>query len=513
MTNITTLRFILGDQLNLSHSWFSKTDDKVVYVMAEMKQEATYVTHHIQKLAAFFLAMRKFAETLQSNGHQVRYFRISDKDNPHHIQQVIERLLEETGAHILEYQEPDEYRLDKIFKDLSTQVSVKVNTVSSEHFFTQRKDVEHFFHDRKRVVMEYFYQEMRRKHHILIEGDQPVGGRWNFDQENRGTWNGQPTVPAFPLAATDASQVVDEIKKEGIPFMGDMPDNLLNWPITREDSLLLLDHFSKVLLPYFGTFQDAMHSTEKFIFHSRLSFALNSKMLSPAEVIESVLQVYYKDPQKSGLSNVEGFIRQILGWREYIRGIYWWKMPDYLNENFFGLDGVLPSWYWTGQTRMRCLQHSIQQSLSDAYAHHIQRLMITGNFALLLGTAPREVHLWYLGVYIDAVEWVELPNTLGMSQFADGGFLATKPYVSSANYIDKMSNYCKDCSYNRKTATNEDSCPFNALYWNFLEEHRELLNENPRMGMMYRLLDKKSADEREAIVEKAKLLRSMKDSL
>ena len=351
--------------------------------------------------------------------------------------------------------------------------------------------------------MESFYRMMRKKHSILMVNDQPEGGQWNFDQSDRKKWDGSPKIPEALNFRKNVSDVAETLANAGVTTFGHIDPKNFNWPTSREESLQLLDFFCKNLLVHFGDYQDALHTQEKFLFHSRLSFAMNTKMLSPKEVIDTVLENYYAHKEDIHISQVEGFVRQILGWREYMRGIYWREMPNYASCNALENHNPLPDFFWTGDTKMNCLKHAIGQSLDEAYAHHIQRLMVIGNYALLTQTHPDEVDAWYLGVYIDALEWVEITNTRGMSQFADGGLVATKPYVSSANYINKMGNYCKDCHYKHTQKVGEKACPFNALYWNFLAEKRDYFENNPRMGMMLNLLGKKDAKELDELQKRA----------
>ncbi|MFM1878756.1 MAG: hypothetical protein RLZZ241_1622 [Bacteroidota bacterium] len=497
------LRLILGDQLNSTHSWFSKTDSDITYLMAEMRQETDYVIHHIQKVMAFFDAMRIFAQELQNQGHKVKYYSISDPANPQILDQVIRKEIQVIGADRFEYQLPDEYRLNQQLLRLCSDLNIPSGSIDTEHFYTSRTTLSEFFSGKKQLLMESFYRMMRRRHGVLMQGDLPTGGQWNFDHDNRKKWTGTPPLPPLPLVHRDLSDLESEIRKAGITTLGEVNSTRFNWPTSRTAALELLDHFCKQLLPYFGSYQDAMHSDEPFLFHSRLSFALNAKLISPKEVVTAVAQTHLNNPDCVHISQAEGYVRQILGWREYMRGIYWKEMPQYATLNRLENYNTIPAWYWTGNTKMNCLKQAIGQSLKHAYAHHIQRLMITGNFALLLQVHPDQVDAWYLGIYIDAVEWVEITNTRGMSQFADGGLLSTKPYISSANYIRNMSNYCHGCSYNSKETLGEQACPFNALYWNFLNEKRTQLSRNPRMTMMYRLLDKKDAVELAALKDRA----------
>ncbi len=499
-----TLRLILGDQLNLQHRWFEEVDPKCFYLMAEMRQETDYVKHHIQKVVAFFLSMRTFAEALKRQGHQVVYYRIGDEDNPQDLEELISRETEKQEVQKFEYLLPDEYRLDQQLLKITNSLEIECSYSDTEHFLTDRNSLKDFFQGKKQMVMESFYRMMRKKYDIMMEEEEPEGGQWNYDKSNRKKWKGNPEIPPLPDLTKDVQEIVKEIREAGVKTIGNIDPGKFHWPTSREESLKLLDHFREHLLIHFGDFQDALHTEEKFLFHSRLSFAMNSKMLSPKEVIDAVLNHYRAHRDEIDISQVEGFVRQILGWREFMRGIYWKEMPEYKEKNALENQNPLPDFFWTGKTKMNCLKHAIEQSLDEAYAHHIQRLMITGNYALLTQTDPDAVDAWYLGIYIDAIEWVEITNTRGMSQFADGGLVATKPYVSSANYINKMGNYCAGCAYDHNKKTSEDACPFNALYWNFLDAKKEVFQDNPRMGMMLNLLSKKKESEMDEIRKRAR---------
>ncbi|WP_205780369.1 cryptochrome/photolyase family protein [Flagellimonas oceanensis] len=498
-----TLRLILGDQLNVSHSWLDQVDDDHIYLMAEMRQETDYVKHHIQKVVGFFQSMRNFSNTLQDEGHHVEYFKIGDQNNPQNLPDLIEQAISNHKIEKFEYQLPDEYRLDQQLQEICESTSIPSEAFDTEHFYTNRDELENHFEGKKQLLMESFYRMMRKKHDILMENDQPEGGKWNFDQSNRKKWDGSPSIPKELSFDTDVTELLEEIKSAKINTFGNIDSKNFPWPTSHQECKELLDFFCSRLLVCFGDYQDALHTQEKFLFHSRLSFAMNSKMLSPKEVIDTVVDFYHEHRDDIDISQVEGFIRQILGWREYMRGVYWKEMPDYAKLNKLENHNPLPDFFWTGKTKMNCLHQAISQSLDDAYAHHIQRLMIIGNYALLTQVDPAEVDAWYLGVYIDAIEWVEITNTRGMSQFADGGLVATKPYVSSANYINKMGNYCKECSYSHTVRSGENSCPFNSLYWNFLEEKKAHFKNNQRMSMMMSLLEKKSKEELNEIQERA----------
>ena len=501
---LKTLRLILGDQLNHQHSWYNDDVEEVTYLFMEMRQETDYVVHHIQKVVGFFLAMRNFSEYLKERDHEVIYYKINDKNNKQDLKENIKALIEDENYEAFHYQLPDEYRLDEQLKELCKELEIETKVYDSEHFLSKRDDLEKFYNGKKQMTMEYFYRDMRKKYDIMmVNAKDPEGGKWNYDKSNRKKWKGEPEIPHERGFRKDVSGIVEEIEKAGIKTMGSIEAENFNWPASREDSLSVLNYFCKNLLVHFGDYQDALHTDQAYLFHSRLSFSMNTKMLSPKEVIDSVLDYYYDHKDEIDISQVEGYVRQILGWREYMRGIYWKEMPGYRRTNKLRNQNELPGFYWDADTKMNCLHHSIKNSLENAYAHHIQRLMITGNYALLTETHPDEVDLWYLGIYIDAIEWVEITNTRGMSQFADGGIVATKPYVSSGSYINKMSNYCKGCHYKVSKKTEDDACPFNSLYWNFLDSNKDKFEGNQRMNMMMSLLEKKDPEEMEKIRKRA----------
>ncbi len=500
MTTANTLRLILGDQLNPRHSWYQTTDDNIVYALMEVRQETDYVLHHVQKILAFFAAMRAFAQWLRKKGYRVEYLHLDDPDNRQDFETNLKHLVKKHRIRRFEYQQPDEYRLDAQLKAMAADLPIEAEVFDSEHFLTGREDVAKMFAGKKRYLMERFYREMRTQHDILLEGGKPVGGKWNYDVSNRKRYDGKVPIPVPKRFQNDVSDIVKMLTSMKVRHFGRTTGSTLLWPVTRRQALAQLKHFLDEGLPHFGTYQDAMTVDGWSLFHSRISFALNVKLLDPLEVIQAAVQRWEDDPDGITIAQVEGFVRQILGWREYMRGIYWAFMPEFENKNFFAHKGKLPDYYWTGDTRMHCLAQAIGQSLDYAYAHHIQRLMITGNFALLSGVHPDEVDAWYLGVYVDAIQWVEMPNTRGMSQFAEGGLIATKPYVSSANYIHKMSDYCPGCFYDHKRRHGDKACPFNSLYWHFLDRHRKLLSTNPRMGTMYRVLDRMETGERKKIL-------------
>ena len=485
-----TLRLILGDQLNSQHHWYTEKNDTVLYVMMEIRQETDYVRHHIQKVIAFFISMRNFSEWLLRNGHKVVYITLDHPGNEQDLVRNLQKLIQEKGIGLFEYQLPDEYRLDIQLDNFCKQLTIPTKAYDTAHFLTTRGFLADFFKGKKTFLMESFYREMRKKHQILMLGEEPMGGKWNFDQENRNKFKDPLLLKPAKSFKKNVSEIIQLLEKGGVETLGQVKAEAFSWPTSREESLELVDYFCHQLLPLFGEYQDAMYTGDAFLFHSRLSFSLNSKMISPLEVVKKVEDYWLENQGSIRISQVEGFIRQIIGWREYMRGVYWARMPEYASLNFFKHERKLPEFFWTGKTKMNCLKHAIGQSLEHAYAHHIQRLMVTGNFALLAGIHPDEVDLWYLGIYIDAVEWVEITNTRGMSQFADGGIVGTKPYVSSANYIDKMSDYCGGCQYNKSKKTGEKACPFNSLYWHFHARNEDKLAKNPRIGMVYRTWEK-----------------------
>ncbi|MFD2914736.1 cryptochrome/photolyase family protein [Psychroserpens luteus] len=501
-----TLRLILGDQLNIKHSWFKETNDDVVYCLFEMRQETDYVKHHIQKVIGFFAAMRQFAEDLKSKGHDVVYYKLNDKNNTQILTDNLQLLIKDYKIKRFEYIFPDEYRLDQQLRDFCEQIEIACETISAEHFYTKREDLATFFKGKKQYLMENFYRDMRKKHDILMVAGQPEGGKWNYDKSNRNKWKGDIPIPTYKWFKNDISEVKKDIDTAGIKTIGRFETKTFSYPISRIQAIEQLKYFCEELLIHFGDYQDAMHTDEAYLFHSRLSFAMNLKLISPKDIVTSVMNYYRKHGEDINISQVEGFVRQVIGWREYMRGMYWALMPEYKSKNELDNHNKLPDFFWTGDTKMNCLRHAINNSLDNGYAHHIQRLMITGNYALLTQTHPDEVDDWYLGIYVDAIEWVQITNTRGMSQFADSGKIATKPYVSSGSYINKMSNYCGDCHYNKSKKVEDDACPFNSLYWNFLDDKREQLGKNFRMGMMYSLLDKMDRQDLQNIKKKAQYI-------
>lgn len=503
----TTLRLILGDQLDAGHRWFGKCDSGILHVIAELGQEASYVKHHVQKLCAFFAAMEQFAEDLRQQGHRVVHLELNETQAFDALPDLIGKLCQRHEISRFEFQSPDEYRLREQLRSLDLGENVAIVECNSDHFLLPEDEFEKFISAGKHNRMESFYRKMRKRLGLLMDGDQPLGGKWNYDSENRDRLRPDDLddIPEPLVFGNDVGSILRRIDDCGIEYFGERAETLL-WPINRAQSLELLEYFCTHALPRFGRFQDAMTCQHKHawsLYHSRLSFALNSKMLNPREVLEAAIERFNDADDEISIAQIEGFVRQIIGWREYVRAVYWVNMPEYAELNHLKAGRNLPGYFWQDAPRMNCLRQALGQSLEYAYAHHIQRLMIIGNFCLLAGIDPAQVDAWYLGVYVDAIEWVEMPNTRGMSQFADGGLIATKPYSAGGNYVNKMSDYCRHCDYDVKQKATESACPLNSLYWAFMIQHRERLAANPRIGMIYRSWDAQEAQTREATLARA----------
>jgi len=512
---MANLILILGDQLSHRISSLergNKSTDTIV--MAEVYDEASYTNHHKKKLAFIFSAMRHFAEQLRQNGWTVHY----QTYHPGHPEQSLADVLAREIKSATD--KPDrivatecgEWRLDADMRGWAERLGVEVNIRPDSRFIAGKEEFARWARGRKQVRMEYFYREMRKKTGLLMTPEgQPEAGQWNFDSDNRKKWTGKPPAPApfriEPDAVTQA--VIEDVNRYFPDHFGTTDD--FHFAVTAEDAAAALMHFLDFSLPCFGDYQDALSDTEDWLFHSILSPYLNCGLLTPMAVCEAAVQRYYAN--LAPLNAVEGFIRQIIGWREFVRGIYWLHMPGYARENRLGNSRPLPGFYWTGKTRMRCLHKAIDATARNAYAHHIQRLMVTGNFALLAGVIPEEICDWYLSVYIDAFDWVELPNTLGMVMHADGGYLGSKPYAASGKYIQRMSDHCQNCHYRVQDATGDQACPFNSLYWHFIQRHREDFAHNPRMTMIYRNWDKQKPERREALMARAEWLLANLDQL
>ncbi|XOV89956.1 MAG: cryptochrome/photolyase family protein [Pseudomonadota bacterium] len=493
------IRLLLGDQLNHAHHWFDEVSDHRLYVLAELRQETDYTRHHVQKVCAFFLAMQRFATALEESGHHVLYLTLDETRDFHSLPELLDFLVTNWGATSFQYIDPDELRLRQQLRNWQPRTQVAVSSTDSQHFLIPDGQLGDYFPPGQNHVMEHFYRRVRRLTGILMTGEKPLGGRWNFDAENRKKLPDKVPIPDPLLFGNPAGDILDRLSRHRVSTIGRCEERLVHWPVDRTQSLALLEHFTANCLPFFGQYQDAMTHRGWSLFHSRLSFSLNTKLLHPREVVDAAINAFEADPDTISLAQVEGFVRQIIGWREFMRGIYWTYMPDYETLNALKHTNPLPDFYWTGATKMACMSHAINQSLDHAYAHHIQRLMVTGNFALLAGVDPDEVDEWYLGIYADAIQWVEITNTRGMSQFADGGIVATKPYISSGKYIQRMGHYCPDCHYDPNRRSGNGACPFNVFYWQFLDRHRTTFETNHRMRMMYANLERIPTTEIETI--------------
>lgn len=491
------LVLVLGDQLTPDVAALKAADRaRDVVVMAEVIGEGASVPHHPQKIALILSAMRKFAAGLREEGWQVAYTRLDDPENSQTISTELLRRATEFGAFDVLATAPGEWR---VLRDLE-ELPLSVTVLEDDRFLCSNAEFAHWAEGRKQLRMEWFYREMRRKTGLLMEGDKPAGGQWNFDHDNRKPAKSDLLRPRPRDFAPDpiVLEVLDLVEEKFRHFGRLRP---FRWAVDREGALRVLEEFVNERLPRFGEEQDAMLEGEPYLSHALISPYLNLGLLGPLEVCRAVEEAWKAG--KVPIAAAEGFIRQIIGWREYVRGIWGLEGPGYLSRNALEHSRALPAVYWGGETKMACMKAAVGQTRDLAYAHHIQRLMVTGNFALLVGVDPAFVHEWYLSVYIDAFEWVEAPNTLGMSQFADGGLLGSKPYVSSGAYIDRMSDYCGGCAYRVKEKTGEKACPFNMLYWHFLDRHRDRFRANPRMGQMYRVWDGMDAGHRSAVLEGA----------
>jgi deoxyribodipyrimidine photolyase-related protein len=487
------LNLILGDQLDRHSLLFNDVDSNIdCFWMAEVREESTHVWSHKQRIALFLSSMRHFAEELREQKLPLIYQALKD----HHFESLAEALadtLQKEKPQEVCFVTPGDYRVTESLVNTCKQYQVPFKQLNDQHFLSTPQEFKQWAEGKKQLRLEYWYRELRKKYQILMEDEKnPLGGQWNYDQSNRKAFKkeGPQNIPStISWEADKTTQAVIELVNEEYP---DHPGELITlyWSVTPQQAQQALERFFDHCLDNFGDYQDAMWTDEPFLNHSLISSALNLKLLHPLQVIQTA----EKHHRENGapLAAVEGFIRQILGWREYVRGLYWLHMPDWVEMNALNAKQSLPNFYWTGDTEMTCLHHSIKQTLKYGYAHHIQRLMVTGLFSLLYGVDPKQIHQWYLAIYVDAVEWVELPNTLGMSQYADNGIMASKPYIASGNYINKMSNYCKKCRFNPAKAIGEDACPFTTLFWDFLDTHADTFKSNPRMGFMLKNLERKT---------------------
>ena len=502
------LVLVLGDQLDAQASAFDGFDPAQDAVwMAEVAEEATHIVSGQARIALFLSAMRHFADTLKELGRPLHYTRLDDGNNRGSLAAQLAYDLARLQPRELVLTAPGDWRVLRALQAVAREAGLPLDIRDDRHFYTTVREFAAHARGRKSLRMEYFYREQRRRHGVLMDGDEPVGGRWNYDSENRQAFgpDGPGFLPQPPQFAPDAitQEVITLVRARFAHHPGSIDH--FAWPVTRAQALQALDAFITERLPHFGPWQDAIWPGEPWLYHAQLSAALNLKLLNPREVVAAAEAAYRAG--EVPLASAEGFIRQILGWREYVRGIYWTRMPGYLESNALEAHQPLPAWYWNGRTDLACLRDAITQTLTHGYAHHIQRLMVTGLYALLLGVEPKEVHAWYLGVYVDAVEWVELPNTLGMSQHADGGLMGSKPYIASGKYIERMSPLCKGCRYDPAQRTGERACPVTTLYWDFLLRHEARLAANPRTALQVKNLARLDTTERHAVQARAAAIR------
>jgi deoxyribodipyrimidine photolyase-related protein len=495
---MTTLVPILGDQLSATLSSLDSADPAdTVILMMEVAEETTYVRHHRRKIAFILSAMRHHAEALRSAGWTVDYVTLDDPDNSGSFTGEVARAIARHAAEAIVITEAGEHRVNAMIDAWETLFGLPVQICPDTRFIATRAEFEAWADDRKMFRMEHFYREMRRKTGLLMNGSSPEGGEWNYDKENRKPAQRDLLMPNLPQFAPDTitRDVLALVAARFDDHIGKLES--FGLAVTREQAIATQAHFLANALPSFGDFQDAMLTGEPYLYHAHLSFYLNIGLIDPVELCRAVEAEYRAG--RAPLNATEGFIRQIIGWREYVRGIYFWAGPEYGTRNFLNAERRLPAFYWTGETDMHCIRQSIGQTIDLAYAHHIQRLMVTGNYALLIGADPDAVDRWYLEVYADAYEWVEQPNTRGMVLFADGGLMASKPYAASGAYIDRMSDYCSTCRYDVKQRTGPEACPFNALYWDFLVRNRDNLGRNQRLAMPYRNWDKMNPEAQTAL--------------
>ena len=508
MAELRQLVIVLGDQLDLDAAAFDGFDAARDAVwMAEVAEESTQVWSSQQRTAVFLAAMRHFALALRESGRPLHYQRLDDPGNRGSLAAQLLADIDRLRPAALVMTAPGDWRVLQAIKDTAQARGLPLDIREDRHFYSSVRDFAAHARGRKSLRMEYFYREMRKRHQVLMQGDSPEGGQWNFDEDNREAFGAAGPGPVPPRAVFEPDALTREVLALVGTRFADHPGRLdsFAWPVTRAQALVALERFVRERLQLFGRYQDAMWPGEPWLYHAHLGSALNLKLLNPREVVAAAVAAYRAG--QAPLASVEGFVRQILGWREYVRGIYWTRMPAYAELNTLDAQADLPAWYWTGDTTMACLRDALQQTLAHGYAHHIQRLMVTGLFALMYGVQPKQVHAWYLAVYVDAVEWVELPNTLGMSQYADGGLMASKPYVATGKYIQRMSPHCQGCRYDPAQRTGERACPFTTLYWDFLMRHEATLAGNPRMALQVKNVARLDEAQKQAIRERAAAIR------
>ena len=508
MAELRTLVVVLGDQLDLDAAAFDGFDAAQDAVwMAEVTEESSHVWSGKPRIAMFLSAMRHFALALRAAGRPLYYTRLDQPGNRGSLAAELQAAIEELSPQRLVMTAPGDWRVWQSLKAVAEGAGLALEVREDRHFYNSVREFAAHAKARKSLRLEYFYRELRQRHGVLMRDGQPEGGQWNFDADNREAFGaaGPVGVPARATFEPDAltRDVIDLVNREFALHPGHLDS--FAWPVTREQALRSLQSFIDQRLPLFGRYEDAMWPGEPWLYHSHLSAALNLKLLNPREVVQAAEAAYHAG--SAPLQSVEGFIRQILGWREFVRGIYWTQMPGYVERNALDAQQELPAWYWTGQTDMACLREALLQTLQHGYAHHIQRLMVTGLFTLLLGVRPQQVHAWYLAVYVDAVEWVELPNTLGMSQYGDGGLMASKPYVATGKYIQRMGGPCAGCRYDPALREGERACPYTTLYWDFLMRHEALLLKNPRMALQVKNVARLSDAQRQGVMQRAETIR------
>jgi deoxyribodipyrimidine photolyase-related protein len=512
MAELRFLVVVLGDQLDLDASAFDGFDIGLDAVwMAEVAEESTHVWSSKARTVMFLAAMRHFALALHAAGRPLHYTRLDAHGNGGGFGAQLQADIQRLRPARLVMTAPGDWRVLQAIKAVAEANNLPLDIREDRHFFTSIGDFAAHAKGRKSLRMEYFYREQRKRHRVLMQGDgqgeEPVGGQWNFDADNREAFGAAGPGAVPPRTSFEPDAVTREVIALVNTRFAQHPGRLdgFAWPVTRAQALQSLKAFIKERLPLFGRYQDAMWPGDPWLYHSHLSAALNLKLLNPREVVAAAEAAHRNG--HAPLASVEGFIRQILGWREYVRGIYWTQMPAYAERNALDAQEDLPAWYWTGATDMACLRDALSQTLTHGYANHIQRLMVTGLYALMLGVQPKQVHAWYLAVYVDAVEWVELPNTLGMSQYADGGVMGSKPYVATGKYIQRMSPHCKGCRYDPAQRSGDSACPFTTLYWDFLMRHEATLASNPRMALQVKNVARLTDVQKQAVSERAAAIR------
>ena len=502
---------VLGDQLDRRGPLLADLDtERDAVWMAESVAEAERGPVHQQRLVLFFAAMRHLRDELRARGVRVHYRAIEDAPREVSNQGLADLLradLVRLQPETVVLMEAGDWAIEQGLQGAVSASGTALEWCRDSHFLASRESFAGWAEGRKSLTLEYFYRGMRKRHAVLMEGDQPIGGAWNFDKDNRAAFgaDGPGDLPAHPQFAPDATTraVIECVRERYGHHPGDARD--FNQPVTPAQAEQALDDFIQYRLPQFGTWQDAIWVGEPLLYHARLSTSLNLHLLDPRDCLDRAEAAYRAG--EAPLNAVEGFVRQILGWREFIRGVYWLKMPGYADANALDHQAALPAFYWDGDTDMACVADAMDAVLRYGYAHHIQRLMVLGLFAQLYGVHPYAFHEWHSALYLDAVDWVSLPNALGMSQFGDGGVVGTKPYCASGAYIDRMSNACGQCRYNPKQATGEGACPFTTLYWDFLDRHEEQLGTNRRLQFQYRNLQRKTNEQRVAVRDQAARLR------